>query len=188
MTTGPPSFVGVGAQKSGTSWWFTLIRKHPGVYHSPGVHKELHYFKDYWDTAFSAEDAEKYHLWFPRPPGSITGEWTPDYMARFWIPSLLRESAPDARLLVLLRDPVDRFFSGLAHHRVRGEQLNASLVSDAQRRGFYHAQLETLEGDYLPERILVLQYEKCVADPSGELRQDLQLPRHRQFLRSRRPD
>ena len=169
MITGPPSFVGVGAQKSGTSWWFSLIRKHPAVYHTAGVHKELHYFKDYWDTAFSDEDAERYHLWFPRPAGSITGEWTPDYMASFWIPSLLRESAPDAKLLVLLRDPVDRFFSGLADYRVRGQQLNASLVSDAQLRGFYHAQLKRLEEHYSPERILVLQYEKCVEDPLAEL-------------------
>ncbi|MBA3795881.1 MAG: hypothetical protein H0X20_01485, partial [Chloroflexi bacterium] len=41
---GPPDFVGVGAQKAGTTWWFRLIEAHPGVYQSPDQRPELHFF------------------------------------------------------------------------------------------------------------------------------------------------
>jgi len=43
-TTGPPDFVGVGAQRSGTSWWFNLISNHPKVKTTERSHKEKHFF------------------------------------------------------------------------------------------------------------------------------------------------
>jgi hypothetical protein len=43
-TVAPPDFVGVGAQKAGTTWWYTLLSSHPGVHAPPGRRKELHYF------------------------------------------------------------------------------------------------------------------------------------------------
>jgi len=46
FVTGPPDFVGVGAQKAGTTWWFRLIEAHPGVYHDPDQRPELHFFDD----------------------------------------------------------------------------------------------------------------------------------------------
>ena len=41
---GPPHFVGVGAQKAGTSWWNRLIEAHPDVVNAGGQPKELHFF------------------------------------------------------------------------------------------------------------------------------------------------
>lgn len=165
---GPPDFIGVGVQKAGTSWWFAMILAHPGVWHPEGVHKERHFFTEYWRKPFTEEDVSKYHEWFPRLPGSITGEWTPAYMAQFWVPPLLAAAAPEAKVLVLLRDPVDRFQSGLTHHLSR-QQTDARVAGDAFMRGYYADQLSWLGRQYAAEQMLVLQYELCRRDPSSQL-------------------
>ena len=67
--------------------------------------------------------------WFPRPSGSLTGEWTPDYIQCSWVPALLAQAAPGTRLLVLLRDPVERFRSGLAHQRRDRENAHGRGIS-----------------------------------------------------------
>ncbi|MGO9583101.1 MAG: sulfotransferase domain-containing protein [Acidimicrobiales bacterium] len=164
LGTGPPDFVGVGVQKAGTTWWYSLINQHPGVYHHDGFHKERHFFGRFCVAEFSPEDAREYQRWFPRPPGRLTGEWTPDYIHQHWVPPMLASSAPSAKLLVLLRDPVARFRSGLDHHRERGETLTPLLVSDAFARGLYGEQLARLESVFPRQQVLVLQYEACAKE------------------------
>jgi Sulfotransferase family len=172
--TGPPDFVGVGAQRSGTTRWFDLIVQHPEIESPPATRKELHYFDRFHPGGFTAADAAAYHDYFPRPPGRITGEWTPVYLAVPWAPPLLAAAAPQARLLVSLRDPVERYLSGLQrHHRVaRATEtpLNAMAPLDAFVRGFYHAQLTHLLAHFHRSQVQILQYERCVRDPLPELR------------------
>ena len=86
---GPPAFVGIGAQKSGTTWWFGLLCAHPGVFHRVVNHKERHFFTRYATEAFSAADVERYHAWFSHPGGTVAGEWTPDYLYQPWVKPLL---------------------------------------------------------------------------------------------------
>jgi Sulfotransferase domain len=167
--TGPPAFVGIGAQKAGTTWWFDLIASHPDVAHRDDVHKERHFFDRFASRSFGAEECAQYHGWFPHPAGAVTGEWTPDYLHLAWVPPLLAQAAPRARLLVLLRDPVERFESGLAHHRAQRGALTAQVYADALARGFYGQALGYWRRHFAREQILVLQYERCVQDPLGEL-------------------
>lgn len=171
--TGPPDFVGVGAQRSGSTRWFKLIASHPGVVRSAGA-KELHYFDRFYLGGATAEDLTRYHDYFPRSGDLKTGEWTPLYMASPWIPRLLAASAPDARLLVLLRDPVERYVSALQlNARVasrRGAPLSRYAPLEAFVRGLYHAQLTRLLDHFDRSRVLVLQYERCTREPLGELR------------------
>jgi hypothetical protein len=68
-----------------------------------------------------------------------------------------------------LRDPVERFESGLAHHRAHRGALTAEVYADALARGFYGRALDAWMEHFPQERILVLQYERCVQDPLGEL-------------------
>lgn len=166
LAVGPPDFVGIGVQKAGTTWWYGLISQHPDVYHHEGFHKERHYFGRFCVSEFSEDDALEYQRWFPRPAGQLCGEWTPDYLYQHWVPSMLAVSAPSAKLLVLLRDPVERFRSGLDHHRSRGEASTPTLVSDAFARGLYGAQLDRLETVFSRGQVLVLQYEACIAEPA----------------------
>jgi hypothetical protein len=79
--TGPPDFVGVGVQKAGTSWWYQCLVDHPLVFHPPRVAKERHFFDDpAMEHADRTEVAARYSRQFPRPPGTVTGEWTPRYL------------------------------------------------------------------------------------------------------------
>ncbi|MGE5281966.1 MAG: sulfotransferase family protein [Chloroflexota bacterium] len=165
---GPPDFVGVGAQRAGTSWWFSLLLQHPGVDYGVERKKELHYFDRFADREFGAEDVARYHALFPRSGDLLRGEWTPRYMFDFWTPRLLARAAPEARILVMLRDPVERFSSGIAHEEaLHGSQpwQRKLFAGSALARSRYAEQLDRL-GDHFPRsQILVLQYERCLADP-----------------------
>lgn len=166
---GPPDFVGVGSQKAGTSWWFSLIAAHPGVHEVPGVPKELHFFEGFWEREFREEDIERYHRYFPRQPGSIAGEWTTLYMHDPWVMPLLGLAAPQARILVLVRDPVERYISGIAHDLARGAPESAMLAAAHFSRGCYANQFERLLKAFGRTQMLVLQYERCVERSRVEL-------------------
>ena len=167
--TGPPDFVGIGVQKAGTTWWFDAICAHPDVYSRRDIHKERHFFGRYAIRSFGPAECSRYHDWFPRPSGQLTGEWTPDYIHCPWVPALLAKAAPQTRLLALLRDPVERFSSGLAHQRRDRGRLTVEAFQDAVARGLYHDNLLRWTAYFPPEQILLLQYEHCLADPAGEL-------------------
>ncbi len=166
---GPPDFVGIGAQKSGTTWWYDLVAAHPEVSCRADIHKERHFFGRFAVRSFEEGDTEMYRSWFPRPETRVTGEWTPDYLHQSWVPPLLQKAAPDARLLVLVRDPVERFRSGLAHHGRHTGRLIADVYADAVVRGLYGRWLEHWLKHFPSDHILVLQYEHCVADPAGQI-------------------
>jgi len=171
--TGPPDFVGIGAQRAGTTRWFGLIAAHPQVDTLPAVGKELHYFDRFHAGGFGAEDAATYRRYFPRPQGRLAGEWTPAYLAAPWVAPMLAAAAPDARLLVTLRDPVERYLSAMQRHQrgasARGVPLHALAPQDAVNRGFYHAQLTHWLDHFDRSRLLVLQYERCVLEPLEQL-------------------
>jgi hypothetical protein len=170
MSGGPPDFVGIGAQKAGTSWWYDLVCSHPGVYCHPDFHKERHFLSALgagYDLGI--DRLADYEGWFPRPPGTVTGEWTPDYLYFHWVPELLSRVAPSAKLLVLLRDPIERFRSGLTHQSVNGSGGSAAGAEEAFARGLYASQLARWAGYFPREQFLVLQYERCRQDPAGQL-------------------
>ncbi|MGO9763504.1 MAG: sulfotransferase family protein [Solirubrobacteraceae bacterium] len=170
--TGPPSFVGVGGQRCGTTRWFDLIASHPEIV-PPLVTKELDYFDRFHVGGFTDADATAYHAHFPRDGDRKVGEWSPLYMAAPWVPRLLARAAPDTRILVLLRDPVERYLSGLQHNtRVayqQGAPLSELAPLEGFMRGLYYTQLTGLLAHFDRSQILVLQYERCTQDPLAEL-------------------
>jgi hypothetical protein len=172
-TTGPPDFVGVGVQRCGTTRWFDLIASHPEVAASSSA-KELHYFDRFYLGGYGTADTARYHEYFPRAQGYRTGEWTPVYLSAPWIPSLLAAAAPEARLLVILRDPVERYLSGLAHAtrmaQRRGAPLERYAPLEQFARGFYHGQLTRLLHHFARSQVLILQYERCASEPLAQLR------------------
>lgn len=168
----PPDYVGVGTARSGTTWWDSLVNAHPRVSRPPATPKEIHFFDDLWERTLEPADIERYHAFFARPEGHLSGEWTPGYMLDAWAPALLARAAPQARLLVLLRDPVERFRSGrtLAENRFVVGSTARAAANAAFNRGLYADQLLRLWAAFPREQVLVLQYERCVADPASELR------------------
>jgi hypothetical protein len=167
--TGPPDFVGVGAQRAGTTWWFRMLARHPDIRAPQNRKKELHFFDRFCAREMTDADVAAYHELFPRKPGQLAGEWTPRYMSDNWTPPLIRRAAPDTRLLVMLRDPIERFRSGTAHLLARAPQRVRQLTAaDAIERGRYATQLARLRSFFDEERILVLQYERCRTEPAAE--------------------
>jgi hypothetical protein len=166
---GPPDFVGVGIQKGGTTWWSRSVFAHPDIL-AP-VRKELRFFQHHWEEEFTERRVVEYHRYFPRPDhGKVTGEWTPNYMFDPWTARRLHRAAPDARILLILRDPVARLLSGLrdAAYHYYGDP-HPRLVSEAIEFGRYGEQLRRLAANFQRSQILVLQLERCILDPEREL-------------------
>ena len=169
LVPGAPDFVGIGAQKAGTTWWYDLISTHPGVSTPSHLSKERHLLDRMAAQAFDATAIEQYPRWFPRRPGTIAGEWTPDYATFPWAPQLLHRVAPDVRLLMLVRDPIERFRSGLDHYRQRQQPVDGIVLADAVARGMYAKTIDPWIEAFGPDRLLILQYERCVIDTAGQL-------------------
>lgn len=174
---GPPDFVGIGAQRAGTTRWFRLLGSHPEVASSP-LAKELHFFDRFYEGGFGADEAKRYHDYFPRQGGLKTGEWTPLYGNAPWVPEMLAQSAPEVRLLLMVRDPVERFLSGLNHNakvaREQGMPLSTLAPVESFSRGLYYAQAMSFLGCFDRSQLLVQQYERCLLDPLPELARTLE--------------
>ena len=177
--TGPPDYVGVGAQRSGTTWWFRILLLHPQIKAARegdyGRKKEVHFFDDFCAREMTDADLEGYYAKFPREPGQVAGEWTPRYMSNVWTARLIKRAAPEAKILVMLRDPIERYRSGIVHRETRAPHRRPETISaDAIERGRYATQIERLYRHFARDRVLVLQYERCRQDAAAQYRRTLE--------------
>ena len=125
MTDQGPSWIGIGAQRCGTTWFVDLLTQHPLVDVPDGKkeHDELYRFglMAPWDKKAAKNYKDKFS-----DSKIHFGEFSPAYMRALWVPELALEVLPsDAPIFVLLRDPLDRFASGLRHmmqHAIRRHQ------------------------------------------------------------------
>jgi Sulfotransferase domain len=181
-----PDYLIIGASKTGTSFLHRALRQHPAVYGGAG---EVHFFD--WNYG---RGVEWYRRRFPkeawrnsvlRSRGAfVTGEKTPNYLFDSAVPERVRRVLPDAKLIVLLRDPVDRAFSHFQHQRRRGaeplsfERAMASELAASGRprnylaRGLYAQQLERWLRLFPPRQFHIIQSELMFADP-GEVTCDV---------------
>jgi hypothetical protein len=173
VSTAPPDFVGIGTHLAGTRWWFQLLREHPGIAGPIGGDESLRFFDRFCVEPMTDADVAEYHARFPAPGTALRGEWTPRYVYDAWTPPLLRRAAPDARLLVLLSDPIERYRLSLAYRTLDEGEGSAAYMTDVVHRGRYASQLRALYAAFPPEQVLVLQLEACRADPVGEYRRTL---------------
>lgn len=181
---GAPDFIGIGVQKAGTTWWWKLLEKHPDTV---GWLKETHQLTRLGWRPMFAKDVESYHSFFPRPEGKIAGEWTPRYMTVPGVVDTLKALAPQAKILVLLRDPVERYRSGVGQWQKRKERRGKPLNlwagrKDAYARSFYGFALKPYVEAFGREQILILQFEQCREDPAREYRKTLQFLGLREWL------
>jgi hypothetical protein len=170
----PPDFVGVGALGSGLEWWHGLLLAHPEIEPPAARRRALHFFDRFCAGEMSEADVAAYHRRFPRRPGTISGEWTGRYMFDAWTPPLLRRAAPDAKLLVMVSDPIERFRAVYAERKAKLAEDERLYMTDVVDRRCFGAQLARLHRFYDPQRILVLQFERCRRDPRGQYRRTLE--------------
>ena len=189
-----PGFLVVGTKRGGSTSIYHWIAQHPQV--APcRTRKGTHYFdvnhgrgEAWFRSAFEAE----------RAPWRTTGEGSPYYMFHPHSIGWIRESLPDVKLIVCLRDPVARAWSHhqyeMQHGREKLEFLDAlaaepqrlagevdkvladpGYVSDEHRyhtylaRGEYAEQIERIHAHFPLDQLLVLQSEALFADPHGQL-------------------
>jgi len=143
--------------------------------------QEPHFFDNDEEFALGASHYAKWFDW----NCEMIGDVTPSYM---YLPKALlrlRQYLPQAKLIVLLRNPIGRAVShhnhdlskcrkvGSLEERWTREMLQAAAEpsrSDAFRRGFYSEQLERILQHYPKEQVLVLISERCRQDPLQHLK------------------
>ncbi len=184
-----PNFLIIGAQKCGTTWLARMLSQHPDVYMAED---EIHYF----DKAHNfAKGTAWYERHFAAASGErAVGEKTPDYLwangrgAEGHLPDVHRNvhgCLPDARLIVVLKNPVDRAVSAAKHLIQTGRvsplvRIDDLLVGDraaiAQRHGVfaqgnYHSLLKAYFDLFDREQVAVWVLEEdFTPDPDGGLR------------------
>jgi len=156
--------IGLGGQKCASSWVHAVLAEHPAINAAPG--KELDFFSYHHDRG---------HDWYARRwqgPG-LRFENSPSYLHDPRAPLRLRAFAPDARLIVTLRDPVERAFSHHLHEIARGH-IPAQPFAQAQPRnpdyleqGRYAGHLRNWHAAFPAEQMLILLAEDIAMAPEA---------------------
>jgi hypothetical protein len=171
---GPPDFIGLGGTGYGAWSWFRLLLAHPEIKPPHARRRSLRYFERFSAAEMTASDIAAYHARFPRLRGAISGEWTGRYLLDPWTPPLLKRAAPDARLLVIVSDPIERYRAIFTERSAQREPGERFFMADVVERRCHASQLERLHRFYDPAQILVLQFERCRLDPLAEYRRTLE--------------
>ena len=173
-----PDFLGLGTQKGGTSTLHALLKTHPDVF-LPSC-KEVHYFSLH---------ADQTHHWYAGHYATANrrqrcGDITPYYLFHPEAPQRIRTLLPRVRMVVLLRDPVERCLSQVFHARRLGfEPLEPEAALDAeserlasgsefslqkhsyQARSRYLEQMDRYEKLFHRNQLLVLRSEELFEQP-----------------------
>ena len=174
-----PDFVIIGTMKGGTTYLYHLLTQHPLI--EPAAAKELQFFNRYFD-----EGVEWYRQCFPVPrwedgQRTITGEATPEYLPHRHAAERMARVIPQARLIALLRNPVDRTFSDYQQSVRKGreprtfeEAMDYDNLDEAPRKflskSIYVDQLVRWSEYFPKEQMLVLKSEDFFEDPAGTLK------------------
>jgi len=176
---GLPTFIIAGAMRCGTTSLNGYLREHPQV--AVSQPKEVHFFDLHYD-----EGLEWYRGHFPEPgPAVAIGEATPDYLYHQEAVARIAASIPEVKLIVMLRNPVDRAYSHYWHNRSRGREtlgFEAALDAEPGRlaegpeprrifsyadKGRYRAQVERVYATVPPQRVLVRTFEELERNPAA---------------------
>ena len=178
-----PDFVIIGAPKCGTTFLYHLLSKHPHV--EPAAFKEPHYFDLFFDKGI-----EWYRQCFPQPQWkdgrrTVIGEATPGYLSSPQAPQRLAEVIPQARLIALLRNPIDRMYSAYQFFKVRHGRETGTFEETIEtwfdrshgerliREGVYVDHLLRWSKFFSDEQMLVLKSEDFFERPQETLKRVL---------------
>jgi hypothetical protein len=195
-----PHFVIAGAPKAGTTALHAALATHPGLFLSP-VKEPKYYLTDGRPPSRSDQrgpgDAHSAQEWVWRredylalfdgaPPGTVRGESTPFYLYDRAAHARLAADIPGIKVIVVVRDPVDRAHSNWAHLRADGLEPEADFLAavrlEEQRiaagwapfwhyrgLGRYGEQLRDLYRHVPREQVFLLRYRQLVDTPAQTL-------------------
>jgi hypothetical protein len=192
-----PDFLIIGAPKAGTTALHAALTFHPEL-QMAAVKEPKFYLSDGTrprpqpgpGDAHSVKEwiwrREDYEQLFDNPSGLLTGESTPFYLYDLEAQRRIQAEIPDAKLIVVLRDPIDRAHSNWAHLRSDGLEPVADFLTACWyeeerlaagwapfwhylRLGRYGEQVEHLLTVFPREQVHLLRYRELVDDPGATL-------------------
>lgn len=195
-----PDFFIIGTQKGGTTSLYNYLVQHPCVLSSN--EKEIHFFSDKYHKGLSWYSGQlpslykKYRHALKIHHKPLTGEATPYYIFHPLAASRIKQVCPNAKIIMMLRNPVDRAFSHYRYHVKLGEEslsFKEAIEAEASRlrgevekmmedesyfsknlklysylkRGVYIEQVKRWYGLFPGRQILVLKSEDFFANTEG---------------------
>ena len=165
----------VGAMRAGTTSLYNYLAEHPEIF--PSSLKEPRFF------CHPAQPASEHRAYESLFAGRTTEPWTLEastHYTRFpkyqGVPERIREMFPEARIVYVVRNPVDRIASAYLHWRAHGRERRQfddavfSQPSEYLDVSRYHMQLAQYRQVFPPERIMVLVFESFIADTRATFR------------------
>jgi hypothetical protein len=158
LRTARPTYVGIGAQKCASTWLHRILAEHPEV--AVPVSKEIDFFSWHYDRGY-----QWYERYFAtdKPAARQRGEISPSYFCEPSVPARIARYAPDARILLSLRDPVERALSNHRHEVREGHLLGdlsfeAGLANNPMyvEQGLYATHLRRWLEHFPREQLLVV--------------------------------
>lgn len=165
-----PNFLNIGTMKGGTTSLFYYLEAHPDVYMPKA--KELHFFvaERNWSRGLAWYEAQ----FEDSGDASVVGEASPSY-SNFpqWkgVPGRIADNLPNARLIYVMRDPLERMKSHYRHEVIMGREAHPpdeALTTDTSYffRSCYALQLEQYLEHFSPSQILLITSEELREDRS----------------------
>ncbi len=168
-------FIGIGSAKSGSTWLCNLLEQHPDVA-IPKL-KEVTYFNK---CSFNGDLNKKYSLGLDYyhslwKEHKRCGEFSPIYLFDFKAPLLIKNYNSNIKLLVILRNPVDRAYSHFLYDQYFDQNIEKDLsFFDAIKKydylikaGLYYNQLERYLSIFPAKNIKIFVFENAIENPTN---------------------
>ena len=189
MTRRLPDFLIGGAPRSGTTWLYEALDRHPGIHMAKPVKPEPKFFLV--DDLYAKGLDHYAQTWFGDVPlGRVAGEKSTDYLESAAAAERIARDLPAVRLIFLLREPVDRAYSNYLWTRMNGletETFDRALALEDERerslparlkfarpfsyysRGLYADLLQPYYDRFTPAQMLILKFEDIASEPANLL-------------------
>jgi hypothetical protein len=164
-----PQFIIIGAAKAATTWLSTVLSRQSAVF-MPAP--ELHYF----NRNYGKGEAWYVEHFADARTDQIIGEKSASYLADLHVPARIKELLPQVRLIVQLRNPIERAYSDYCMLLRRGEvgadiarylDPDGTPVRRFIEHGLYARHLAAFLAVFRHQQIKVLLYDDIVGDPEG---------------------
>lgn len=167
-------FIGIGAQKAGTTWLFKMLSQHPQI--NINEKKEIDFFNDkrsYYSSK-PVKNYEKGISWYEKQinpkENKINGEISPEYLFDGNVPIRIHKHFPQVKIIVILRNPIYRAYSQFEFAN-KTHYLGNSFIEvikkhdDFIQRSLYYKQLSRYYKIFKKDQIKVLFFEDIEKNP-----------------------
>ena len=193
-----PTFYIVGAARSATDALYSYLRQHPAIYMSPV--KETNFFVFYGRpvdycgpgdqqalrSCYVPTLAQYEALFAGSGDARARGEASPWYLYMPDVPARIRQHTPHAKLIAILRTPIDRAFSSFSMLQRDNREPQANFLSAValepqriaanwepiwhyQRMGLYYEQIRRYRATFAPDQLRVYLYDDLDRDPAATI-------------------